>query len=156
MDRSRSVTGRGRHRRDTEVRLRDGTGRTAGDHDRALRDTPVQFALDRTGRASTADTCWDHQPLTDAATHADAAAGSSTNAVRGGQFMVKFARRVGIAFGSFVIAWLAVSLVAGWLFGSGNVLVWVIAAVVGAGVYLDIVRRDQQGRPAPIGHRLGP
>ncbi len=56
--------------------------------------------------------------------------------------MVRVARRVGIAFGSFVIAWLAVSLVAGLLFGSGNVLVCVIAAVVGAGVYLDIMRRD--------------
>ena len=44
----------------------------------------------------------------------------------------KIARRVGIAFGAFVIAWLAVSLVAGWLFGSGNFLVWVFAAVVGA------------------------
>ncbi|MCI0583037.1 MAG: hypothetical protein L0227_09135 [Chloroflexi bacterium] len=61
--------------------------------------------------------------------------------------MVKVARRVGIAFGSFVIAWLAVSLVAGWLFGSGNVLVWLIAVVIGAGVYLDILRRDRQGRP---------
>jgi hypothetical protein len=60
--------------------------------------------------------------------------------------MVKVARRIGIALGSFVIAWLAVSLVAGWLFGSGNILVWVIAAVVGAGVYIDIVRRDRQGR----------
>jgi len=58
--------------------------------------------------------------------------------------MIKFARRVGIAFGSFVIAWLAVSLVAGWLFGSGNILVWVIAAIVGAGVYLDIMRRDRR------------
>jgi hypothetical protein len=58
--------------------------------------------------------------------------------------MAKFARRVGIAFGSFVIAWLAVSLVAGWLFGSGNFLVWVIAAVVGAGVYLDILRHDKR------------
>lgn len=58
--------------------------------------------------------------------------------------MVKVARRVGIAFGSFVIAWLAVSLVAGWLFGSGNILVWVFAAVVGAGVYLDILRRDRR------------
>ena len=56
--------------------------------------------------------------------------------------MVRVFRRVGIAFGSFVIAWLAASLVAGWLFGSGNILVWVIAAVVGAGVYLDILRRD--------------
>jgi hypothetical protein len=58
--------------------------------------------------------------------------------------MAKVARRVGIAFGSFVIAWLAVSLVARWLFGSGNILVWVIAAVVGAGVYLDILRRDRR------------
>jgi hypothetical protein len=58
--------------------------------------------------------------------------------------MARVARRVGIAFGSFVIAWLAVSLVAGWLVGSGNILVWVIAAVVGAGVYLDILRRDRR------------
>jgi uncharacterized membrane protein len=58
--------------------------------------------------------------------------------------MVKAARRVGIAFASFVIAWLAVSLVARWLFGSGNILVWVIAVVVGAGVYLDILRRDRR------------
>jgi hypothetical protein len=58
--------------------------------------------------------------------------------------MIKVARRVGIAFGSFVIAWLAVSLVARWLFGSGNILVWVIAVVVGAGVYLDILRRDRR------------
>ena len=57
--------------------------------------------------------------------------------------MFRFARRVGIAFGSFVIAWLAVSLVAGWLFGSGNFLVWVIAAVVGAAVYRDILRRER-------------
>jgi hypothetical protein len=61
-----------------------------------------------------------------------------------GVVMAKVARRVGIAFGSFVIAWLAVSLVAGWLFGSGNILVWVIAAIVGAGVYLDIMRRDRR------------
>lgn len=58
--------------------------------------------------------------------------------------MFKFARRVGIALGSFVIAWLAVSLVAGWLFGSSNILAWVIAAVLGAGVYLDILRRDRR------------
>ena len=57
--------------------------------------------------------------------------------------MAKGARRVGIALGSFVIAWLAVSLVAGWLFGSGNFLVWVIAAIVGAGVYLELLRRDR-------------
>ncbi len=49
-----------------------------------------------------------------------------------------------MAFGSFVIAWLAASLVAGWLFGSGNILVWVLAAGVGAGVYLDVLRRDRR------------
>jgi hypothetical protein len=58
--------------------------------------------------------------------------------------VVRTARRFGIAFGSFVIAWLAVSLVAGWFFGSGNILVWVISALVGAGVYLDILRRDRR------------
>ncbi len=58
--------------------------------------------------------------------------------------MYKIARRVGIAFGSFVIAWLATSWLASWLFGSGNFLVWVIALVVGAGVYLDILRRDRR------------
>jgi len=58
--------------------------------------------------------------------------------------MAKVARRLGIAFGSFVIAWLAVSLVARLLFGSGNILVWVFAAVVGAGVYLVILRRDRR------------
>jgi hypothetical protein len=58
--------------------------------------------------------------------------------------MTKVARRLGVALGSFVIAWLAVSLVAGWLVGSGNILVWVFAAVVGAGVYLDILRRDRR------------
>jgi hypothetical protein len=58
--------------------------------------------------------------------------------------MVTIVRRVGLAVGAFVIAWLAVSLVAEWLFGSGNILVWVIAAVVGAGVYLDILRRDRR------------
>ncbi len=58
--------------------------------------------------------------------------------------MYKIARRVGIAFGSFVIAWFAVTWLAEWLFGSANFLVWVIAAVVGVGVYLDILRRDRR------------
>lgn len=58
---------------------------------------------------------------------------------------INVARRLGITLGSFVIAWLAVSLVAGWLFGSGNILVWVFAAVVGAGVYLEVLRRDRRG-----------
>ncbi len=57
--------------------------------------------------------------------------------------MTKVARRVGIAFGSFGLAWLAGTLVARWLFGSGNVLVWVIAAVVGVIVYLAVLQRDQ-------------
>jgi uncharacterized membrane protein YciS (DUF1049 family) len=57
---------------------------------------------------------------------------------------VKVARRVGIAFGAFLIAWLAASLVAGWLFGSGNILVWVVAAVVAVGVYLEIPRLDRR------------
>ena len=58
--------------------------------------------------------------------------------------MFKFARRVGIAFGSFVIAWFAVSLVGGWLFGSVNFLVWVFAAVVGAGVYPRYPAQDRR------------
>jgi apolipoprotein N-acyltransferase len=58
--------------------------------------------------------------------------------------MLMVARRIGIAFASFVIAWLAVSLAAGWIFGSGNVLVWVLAVIVGAGVYLDLLRRDRR------------
>ncbi|HEU0243698.1 MAG TPA: hypothetical protein VFQ75_07300 [Candidatus Limnocylindrales bacterium] len=56
--------------------------------------------------------------------------------------MITSARRVGIASGSFVVRWLAVSLVAGSLVGSGTILAWAIAAIVGVGVYLDIVRRD--------------
>jgi hypothetical protein len=58
--------------------------------------------------------------------------------------MDKIARRVGIAFGAFVIAWFAVTWLAEWLFGSANFLAWVIAAVVGVGVYLDILRRDRR------------
>jgi hypothetical protein len=58
--------------------------------------------------------------------------------------MSKTARRVAIAVGSFVIAWLAVDLVAKLLFGSNNILGWVIAAVVGAAVYLEMTRRDRR------------
>jgi hypothetical protein len=57
--------------------------------------------------------------------------------------MAKVARRVGIAFGAFVIGWLAISLVAVWLFGSGNFLVWVFAAVVGVGVYIGLPRLER-------------
>ena len=48
-----------------------------------------------------------------------------------------------LAIASFVIAWLVVALVANLFFGSGNVLVWVVAAVVGAGVYVALLRRDR-------------
>ncbi len=58
--------------------------------------------------------------------------------------MSRVARRVGIAFGSFVLAWLAVTLVARWLFGSGNILVWVIAAIVGTCAYLVLLWREQR------------
>ena len=58
--------------------------------------------------------------------------------------MSKTARRVGIAFGSFVFAWIAIALVAVSLFGSGNFLVWVFAAVVGVAVYLYLLWRDRR------------
>lgn len=47
-----------------------------------------------------------------------------------------------IAVGSFVIAWLAA--LRPDCFGSGNVLVWVIATVVGVGTYLALVWREQR------------
>jgi hypothetical protein len=56
--------------------------------------------------------------------------------------MGSVAIRIGIALMAFVIAWVAASLMAQWLFGSGNILVWVIAAIVGVGVYLVLARRD--------------
>jgi len=55
---------------------------------------------------------------------------------------VKVARRLGITFGAFVIAWIALFVLAQWLFGSGNILIWVFAAVFGALVYLAILRRE--------------
>lgn len=58
--------------------------------------------------------------------------------------MAKVARRVGIAFGSFVIAWLAARLLAGLFFASGNILVWVFAFVIGAAVYLGLLWRDRR------------
>ncbi len=58
--------------------------------------------------------------------------------------MVKIARRIGIALGSFVIAWLAAWLLAGLFFGSGNILVWVFASVIGAAVYLGLLWRDRR------------
>ena len=54
------------------------------------------------------------------------------------------ARRVGIAFGAFVMACIAGSVVAEWRYGSGNFLVLVLAAIIGAGVYFDVRRRDRR------------
>ena len=56
---------------------------------------------------------------------------------------MRTARRVGLAITSFVTAWLVIALLASWIFGSGNVLVWVFAAIVGVGVYLGLLRRDR-------------
>lgn len=58
--------------------------------------------------------------------------------------MPTVARRVAIAFGSFVVAWLAATFAAQWLFGSGNILAWVIAAVVGVSTYLALVWQEQR------------
>ncbi len=60
--------------------------------------------------------------------------------------MAKLARHVGIALGSSVAAWLVATLVAGWLFGSGNILVWLVAGSVGVSVYLTMLGRDRQAR----------
>ena len=54
--------------------------------------------------------------------------------------------RIGLAIGSLVIAWLAVSLVAGVVFGRasvGNAIVYVVVLVLGGLIYRDIVRRDR-------------
>ena len=63
--------------------------------------------------------------------------------------MLRVLRRVGIAIGSLVIAYLAVSLVAGVLLGqwaqTNSALVAVIAVVLGGFVYVDIMRRENRG-----------
>jgi hypothetical protein len=46
--------------------------------------------------------------------------------------------------GAFVLAWLAASLAATWLFGSGNILVWVLAAVAAGIAYLITPRLDRR------------
>jgi hypothetical protein len=58
--------------------------------------------------------------------------------------MANIARRAAIALGAFVLAWVAAALGAIWLFGSGNFLVWVIAAAAGVGAYLAILWRDRR------------
>ena len=49
-----------------------------------------------------------------------------------------------MALGAFLAAWLVASILARWLFGSGNVLVWVFAAAVAAITYLALLRYDQR------------
>ena len=60
--------------------------------------------------------------------------------------MIRIVRRVGIAIGSLVIAYLAVSLVAGMLLGSSagrNPLIAVVIIVLGGLVFADIIRRER-------------
>jgi len=61
--------------------------------------------------------------------------------------MVRILRHIGIAIGSLVIAWLAVSLVAGVLIGAdsfGNSLIVLVTLILGGLVYQDIVRRERR------------
>jgi hypothetical protein len=64
--------------------------------------------------------------------------------------MLRMVRRVGVAFGSLVAAWLAVSLVWGLLLPStgttGSGLVGLVTVVLGGLIYRDIIRRET--RPA--------
>ena len=64
--------------------------------------------------------------------------------------MLRMLRRVGIAFGSLVAAWLVVSLVWGLLLPSttstGSAVVGLVTVVLGGLIYRDIIRRET--RPA--------
>jgi hypothetical protein len=57
---------------------------------------------------------------------------------------MKTLRRLGIALGSLVAAWLCISLVAGQFLGpnGGGIVATVIAIVLGALIYRDIIRRE--------------
>jgi hypothetical protein len=61
-----------------------------------------------------------------------------------GREQVRVVRRIGIAIGSLVIAWLALSLVGGviGLTPASGVLGVLAVVVVGALVYQDIIRRE--------------
>ena len=63
--------------------------------------------------------------------------------------MIRTLRLAGIAIGSFVIAWLAMSLV-GWFLPqiAGTWTIPIATLVLGGLVFRDIVRRDS-ARPAP-------
>jgi len=60
--------------------------------------------------------------------------------------MLRMLRRLGIALGSLVAAWLVVSLVWGLLMPStgttGSVLVGFVTVVLGGLIYQDIIRRE--------------
>jgi hypothetical protein len=59
--------------------------------------------------------------------------------------LVKVARRVGYVIGSVFMAWLAVSLVAGALFGKASVGspgIAIVVLVVGGLIYREIIRRE--------------
>jgi uncharacterized membrane protein len=62
--------------------------------------------------------------------------------------MLTVIRRVGIAIGSLVIAYLAVSLVVGVFLGrsasENPVLIAFIAVVLGGLIYVDIMRRERR------------
>ncbi len=60
--------------------------------------------------------------------------------------MIRIVRRVGIAVGSFVIAYMAVSLLAGLVLGPAaatSPVVGVVIVVLGGLVFADIVRRER-------------
>jgi len=71
-------------------------------------------------------------------------------------FMLHIARRVGIAIGSLVAAWLVVSLVGGTLLPlvgvpfrpgtstAGGALVALVTVVLGGLIYRDILRRERR------------
>ena len=59
--------------------------------------------------------------------------------------MAKVARRVAVVLVSFGVAYFAAALVARWLFGSGNILVWLIAAAAAAVGYFAILRVERVG-----------
>ncbi|MFI5227068.1 MAG: hypothetical protein ACHQ3P_10385 [Candidatus Limnocylindrales bacterium] len=60
---------------------------------------------------------------------------------------MRIIRRVGIALGSLVIAWLVVSLIGGAILGPaafGNPWVGLVVIVLGGLVFVDIVRRERR------------
>lgn len=61
--------------------------------------------------------------------------------------MIRALRHIGIAIGSLVIAWLAVSLVAGTLLGptsSGDILLGLVMVILGGLIYVDIMGRERR------------